>query len=69
MNKNMGKVDRVIRIVVSLVLAVLYFTEIVTGTLGIVVIVGSVVLLITSFVGICGLYLPFGINTCEVKQR
>jgi membrane-bound ClpP family serine protease len=67
MKKNVGKVDRAIRIVLSLVLAVLYFTEILTGTAGIIAIVAAVVLLLTSFVGFCGLYMPFGISTCEVK--
>jgi hypothetical protein len=67
MKKNVGKMDRAIRIVVSVVLAVLYFTDILSGTAGTIAIVAAVVLLLTSFVGFCGLYLPFGISTCEVK--
>jgi hypothetical protein len=69
MKRNMGKVDRSIRIVLSLLLVALYFTNILTGTLGIVAIVAAGILLLTSFVGFCGMYVPFGINTCEVEQK
>ncbi|MGB0649965.1 MAG: YgaP family membrane protein [Rhodothermales bacterium] len=63
--KNMGRIDRSIRFVVGLALIVLYFLDIISGTAGTVGLVFSIVLLGTSFVGICGLYLPFKYRTCE----
>lgn len=63
MEKNMGNSDRVIRTLLAIVFAVLYFTEAVTGTAGIILIVLSAVFLLTSLVSFCPLYVPFGIRT------
>lgn len=67
MTKNMGTADRVIRIFVAAVIAILYFTNVVSGTLGIVLLVLAGVFLLTSFVSFCPLYAPFGIKTCKTK--
>lgn len=67
MTKNMGTADRVIRILVAAVIAILYFTNVVSGTLGIVLLVLAGVFLLTSFVSFCPLYAPFGIKTCKTK--
>jgi hypothetical protein len=63
MKKNMGTVDRVIRVLIAVVFAVLFFTKVVTGTLGIILLVLGVVFLLTSVVSFCPLYLPFGLST------
>jgi hypothetical protein len=63
MKKNMGTIDKVIRILVAVVIAVLYFTNVITGTLGIILLVIAGVFVLTSIVGTCPLYLPFSINT------
>ena len=63
MNKNMGNTDRVIRAIAAVILAVLYFTGMVTGTLGIVLLVIAGILLATSVVGLCPLYMPFKFST------
>jgi hypothetical protein len=63
MKKNMGIADKVIRILVAIVIAALFFTNVLTGTLGIVLLVLAAIFLLTSFVSFCPLYLPFGINT------
>ena len=68
MKKNMGLIDKVIRIIVVIVLLTLYFTNIIAGTLGIIAIVISVILLATSLIGFCPLYTIFGINTCKKKR-
>lgn len=67
MKKNMGTTDRVIRILVAAVIAILYFSGTLTGILGIVLLVLAVVFLLTSFVSFCPLYAPFGISTCKTK--
>ena len=63
MKKNMGTIDKVIRILVAVVFAVLFFTNVITGTLGIILLVLAVVFVLTSLVSFCPLYWPFGINT------
>jgi len=68
MKKNVGTIDKVIRILVALVLAGLYLANVVTGTLGIILLVVAVVFLLTSFIGFCPLYLPFGLNTGAKKN-
>ena len=68
MKKNMGSADRIIRIVAAIVVAVLYFTGTVTGTLGIVLLVLGGIFVLTSLVGFCPLYTLFGINSCKGKS-
>ena len=62
MTKNMGKVDRIIRVLAAVLFLVLYFTRVVSGTLGIVLIVLALIFLITSLVSFCPLYKLFGIK-------
>jgi uncharacterized membrane protein YtjA (UPF0391 family) len=68
MKKNMGSADRIIRTIIALIAAYLYFGGIVTGTLGIVLIVVSVIFLLTSLVSFCPLYSIVGLNTCPAKK-
>jgi uncharacterized membrane protein YtjA (UPF0391 family) len=63
MKCNVGTTDRVIRFVIAIVAAVLYFTEVVTGTAGIVLLVVGAIALLTGLVGRCGLYYPLKIST------
>lgn len=69
MTKNMGSADRVIRVIVASVMGVLYFTNIVSGTLGIVLLVLAGVFLLTSLISFCPLYAPFGLSTCPPKPK
>ncbi len=64
MTKNMGSTDRIIRILIALCVALLYFTGRVHGALGIVLLIVAAVFLITSLMGSCPGYLPLGISTC-----
>ena len=68
MKANMGSADRLIRFVLAVIFAALFFTETVSGTLGIVLMTLAVVFTLTSFVSFCPLYVPFGINTCSTKK-
>lgn len=69
MKKNMGNADKIIRSVIAVVVAILYFTNVITGTLGIVLMVLAAVFLLTSLVSFCPLYAPFGITTCKAKDQ
>ena len=68
MKKNMGSMDRMIRVVVAVVLGALYFTGVVSGTIATIALAVAVIFLLTSAVSRCGLYVPFGISTCETKS-
>jgi O-antigen/teichoic acid export membrane protein len=63
MKKNMGMADKAIRFVLAVIVGVLYFTNVISGTLAIVLGAVAVVFILTSFISFCPLYLPFGIST------
>lgn len=63
----MGGADRVIRVIIAAIIAVLYFTKVIPGTLGIVLLALAGIFVLTSLISFCPLYLPFGINTCKKK--
>ncbi|MDX1942020.1 MAG: DUF2892 domain-containing protein [Saprospiraceae bacterium] len=69
MKKNMGSADRIIRLIIAAVIAGLFFTNVITGTLGIVLMVLAGIFLLTSLVSFCPLYAPFGISTCAVEKK
>jgi Inner membrane protein YgaP-like, transmembrane domain len=68
MQKNMGNADRIFRVLIAAVIAVLYFTNVITGTLAYVLLALGAIFLLTSLMGSCLLYIPFGINTCAKKD-
>ncbi len=65
MKKNMGTTDRIIRVIIAAIMAVLYFTGVVPGTLGILLMILAVVFVVTSLISFCPLYAPFGLSTCK----
>lgn len=67
MKKNMGNLDRIIRVIVAIIFSALYFTGTVTGTFGMVLLVLGAIFLATSLISFCPLYTLFGANTCEKK--
>ena len=68
MKKNMGTADRLIRVLLAIVVIALYFTNFISGTLAIVLLVFAGVFILTSFISFCPLYLPFGINTGKKQE-
>ena len=64
----MGTADRVIRTMAAVIVALLYYYDVISGTLGIVLLVLAAVFLLTSFVSFCPLYAPFGLSTCPKKE-
>ena len=69
MKKNMGNLDRTMRFVIAAALIALYYNGTISGVLGIVLVVLAIVFFLTSFMGFCPLYLPFGIKTCKAKKE
>lgn len=68
MVKNMGTADRVIRILLAIAIVVLYFANVLSGTLAILLGILAAVFIGTSFISFCPLYLPFGIKTFGNKK-
>jgi len=63
MKKNMGSIDKVIRILVAVVVVVLWLTNVISGTLAIILLAFSAIFIVTSFLSFCPLYLPLGLST------
>jgi hypothetical protein len=67
MKKNMGLTDKIIRGTIAAVIALMYFSNIISGTLALVLGGFAIVFLITSFISFCPMYAPFGFSTREKK--
>lgn len=68
MVKNMGTADKVIRLTVAVIIALLFAAGVISGTWAIVLLVVAALFVLTSFLGTCFFYLPFGIHTNRKKQ-
>ncbi|MCZ4408874.1 DUF2892 domain-containing protein [Cryomorphaceae bacterium 1068] len=69
MKRNMGAADRIIRVLIAAVVATLFFTNVISGTLGIILLVLAGVFVLTSLVSFCPLYTLFGFRTCPMKEK
>jgi hypothetical protein len=67
MKKIVGNADRIVRLLLAAAIAILYFANILTGTVGIVLLVLGGVLVLTALVGFCPIYAILGINTCPKR--
>ena len=67
MKKNMGKTDRMIRLIIAVVAAILYFTGTIAGTLGLVALIVSVIFVLTSLISFCPLYKLLGLSSTKGK--
>ncbi len=67
--KNMGTIDRVVRFLVAVLIAILYFTDQISGIAAIILGIFAVVFLITSFISSCPLYLPLKISTLKKSNK
>ncbi|WP_179336783.1 YgaP family membrane protein [Winogradskyella ludwigii] len=67
MKKNMGTLDKGIRIAAAVIIALLYYFNVIEGTLAYVLMAFSIIFLLTSFISFCPLYTLFGWNSCKLK--
>ena len=65
--KNMGKADKIVRVLIAVLFTVLFLNQLITGIFGVILVILAGVFLLTSVVGTCPLYLPFKINTNHKK--
>jgi hypothetical protein len=68
MKKNMGTIDKTIRILVAVVVVVLYFTHVISGVLAVILLALSAIFVITSLISFCPLYLPIGLSTRKKEK-
>jgi hypothetical protein len=67
MKKNVGTIDKVIRILLAVVIAILYFTHIISGTLAILLLILAGIFILTSLVSICPIWMALGIKTTKTE--
>ncbi len=68
MKSTVSNADRIVRILVAVVVAALYFTNLISGTTAIILIIIGAVLLLTSLINFCPLYYVLGLSTRKKKQ-
>ena len=66
--QNMGTVDKAVRLGVALLVVILIATGVLSGALAWILGIFAVVFVVTSFIGFCPLYLPFGLSTLGEKK-
>ncbi len=64
----MGTTDKVIRFVIAIIIGILYYTQVISSTLAIILLVIAGIFILTSFISFCPLYAPFGINTSDAED-
>ncbi len=68
MTKNMGSTDKLIRLVVAVAIAILYYMGMISGTLAVVLGIFAIIFALTSLISFCPLYTLVGINSCSTKK-
>ena len=68
MKKNMGTIDRAIRILLAIAIAVLYFAGLISGIAAVILGIFAVIFLLTSSVSFCPLYVPFKLSTRKKSE-
>ena len=68
MKANMGTLDKTIRVLIAIAIAILIYTNVISGTLAIVLGIFGIVFVLTSLVSFCPMYILFGIKTCKTKS-
>ena len=69
MKKNLGSTDRVIRLVLAVTFAILYFTNTITGTTGLVLMVLAAVFAVTSLISFCPIYYALGLHSNKLNPK
>lgn len=69
MKANIGVADKMIRISIAISILILHMSKIISGLAGIILMIFSGILLVTSFLSFCPIYGPLEINTCSKKQQ
>lgn len=68
MKKNMGGIDRIVRLSVALIIGLLFWQGVVVGALAYVLLAVAAIFVLTSVVSFCPLYTLVGLNTCKIDS-
>ena len=68
MTKNMGTLDRIVRVLLAIAVAALYLTGVISGLVAIILGVIAVIFLVTSLIGFCPIYAPFKLSTRRQQE-
>lgn len=63
MKQNVGNLDRIVRLLAAVLIGILYFTGVISGTLAVILLVVAGIFIVTSFLNFCPLYFLFGLST------
>jgi hypothetical protein len=63
MKSNVSNLDRIIRFLLAIAVGVLYYMDIISGTVAIILGVVAVIFFVTSLINFCPLYKALGIST------
>jgi len=66
---NLGMLDRALRFLIAIAIVALYITDTINGLTATILLILSAILIGTSIVSFCPLYLPFNINTQSKKTE
>jgi len=69
MKKNMGPIDKIIRLLIAAIFIILFFTNVVVGVLGYILLGLAAIFILTSLISFCPLYTLFGMNTCKKGKQ
>ena len=64
----MGSIDKIIRLIIAAVIGILFFMNIISGTLGIILLALAGIFVLTSVISFCPLYTLVGANTCPKEK-
>jgi hypothetical protein len=65
---NLSLLDKTLRLMAAIIIAMLFFTDTISGTLGIVLLIIAAIFLITSVIGICPIYMACGIHSNKKRK-
>jgi amino acid transporter len=68
MKKNIGSLDKIVRVTIAVIIGILYFTNQITGVTAIVLGIFAITFLLTSLIGTCPLYTPLKISTIKKSK-
>jgi len=68
MKKNMGRVDRVIRVLIAVIFLILYFIHVISGTMAVILLILAGAFVVTSLLGFCPVYWLFGLSTRKIEE-
>jgi hypothetical protein len=67
MKTNLGNIDRVLRVAYAVIVAILFFTNVISGLTGIILLIVGIVLALTSLVSFCPIYWVFGWKSTKTE--